>query len=109
MSFLISDAIAQDAGAAGSEPGAINFIFLIAMFVIFYFLLLRPQLKRAKEHKKMSKGLEKHDEVATSGGLIGKVTKLDESFITLQVAEGVKVQVQRSAVSALLPKGSFKG
>lgn len=106
MSFFISDAWAQDAGAA--DPGMINFIFLIIIFIIFYFLLLRPQLKRAKEHKKMTEALAKDDEIVTNGGLAGKIIKVDESFITLKVAENVQVQVQRSAVASLLPKGTIK-
>lgn len=109
MSFFISDAIAQDAGAAAAgEPGMANFIFLIVLFAIFYFLLLRPQIKRAKEHKKMTEALSKNDEVVTSGGLIGRITKVDDSFVTLQIAEGIQVQMQKSAVSSLLPKGTFK-
>ncbi len=108
MSFFISDAIAQEASAAGGEPGMINFAFLIVLFLIFYFLLLRPQIKRAKEHKKMTEALSKNDEVVTTGGIAGKVTKIDDSFATVKIAEGVEVQVQRSAVGSLLPKGSVK-
>lgn len=110
MSFFISDAMAQQAPAAagGGEAGMANFIFLIALFAIFYFLLLRPQLKRAKEHKKMTEALAKNDEVVTSGGIAGRVTKVEDSFITLQIAENVEVQVQKNAVGSLLPKGSLK-
>ena len=109
MSFFITDAMAQQApAAAGGEPGIVNFVFLIVLFVIFYFMLLRPQLKRAKEHKKMTAGIAKNDEVVTSGGLAGRVVKLDETFITLQIAAGVEVQVQRHAIGSLLPKGSLK-
>lgn len=107
MSFFISDAMAQEA-AAGGEPGMINFVFLIVLFLIFYFLLLRPQIKRAKEHKKMTEALAKNDEVVTSGGIAGKVIKVDESFISLKIAEGVEVQVQKNAVGSLLPKGTIK-
>ena len=107
MSFFISDAMAQEA-AAGGEPGMANFAFLIILFVIFYFLLLRPQIKRAKEHKKMTEALSKNDEVVTTGGIAGKVTKIDESFAMVKIAEGVEVQVQRSAIGSLLPKGSVK-
>lgn len=109
MSFFISDAMAQQAPAAGGgEPGMINFIFLIVLFLIFYFLLLRPQIKRAKEHKKMTEALAKNDEVVTSGGIAGKIVKVDDSFITVQIAEGVEVQVQKNAISSLLPKGTVK-
>ncbi len=107
MSFFISDAMAQESAAA-TGPGASNLIFLVVMFVAFYFVLLRPQMKRAKEHKKMTQTLSKNDEVVTSGGLVGRVHKIDDNFITLQIAEGVKVQLQRSAVTSMLPKGSFK-
>jgi len=107
MSFFISDAMAQEA-AAGGEPGMANFAFLIILFVIFYFLLLRPQIKRAKEHKKMTEALSKNDEVVTTGGIAGKVTKIDESFAMVKIAEGVEVQVQRSSIGSLLPKGSVK-
>jgi len=107
MSFFISDAMAQDAAAAG-EPGMINFVFMIVLFAIFYFLLLRPQMKRAKEHKKLTENLSKNDEVVTTGGIAGKVSKVDDSFIKLQIAEGVEVQVQRNAVASVLPKGSLK-
>ncbi len=108
MSFFISDAMAQEAAAAGGEPGMINFAFLIVLFLIFYFLLLRPQIKRAKEHKKMTEALSKNDEVITTGGIAGKVIKIDESFATVKIAEGVEVQVQRSSIGSLLPKGSVK-
>ena len=108
MSFFISDAMAQEAAAAGGEPGMINFAFLIVLFLIFYFLLLRPQIKRAKEHKKMTTELSKNDEVVTTGGIAGKITKLDDSFATVKIAEGVEVQVQRTAIGSLLPKGSVK-
>lgn len=109
MSFFISDAMAQDAGAAaGGDPGMINFVFLIVLFVIFYFLLLRPQMKRAKEHKKMTEALSKNDEVVTAGGIVGKVLKVEDSFVTVQVAEGVEVLVQKNSVGSLLPKGTVK-
>lgn len=108
MSFFISDAMAQDA-AAGGDAGMINFVFLIALFAIFYFLLLRPQIKRAKEHKKMTAELAKNDEIVTSGGIAGRVSKVDDSFIMLQVAEGVVLQVQKNAIASVLPKGSLKG
>jgi len=108
MSFFISDAMAQQAPAAGGEPGIINFVFLLVLFLIFYFLLLRPQIKRAKEHKKMTEALSKNDEVVTSGGIAGKVIKIEDSFVTMQIAAGVEVQVQRSAIGSLLPKGSLK-
>ncbi len=108
MSFFISDAMAQDAAGAAGDPGLASFIPLILIFLVFYFLLLRPQIKRQKEHKKMTETLSKHDEVVTSGGIAGRITKLDESFVTVLIADGVQVQVQRSAIASLLPKGTVK-
>ena len=107
MSFLISDAHAQ--GGGGAAGGGIeSFIFLILLFVVFYFLLIRPQQKRAKEHKKMTEGLAKGDEVITNGGVLGKITDVSENFISVEVAEGVELKVQRTAVAALMPKGTIK-
>jgi preprotein translocase subunit YajC len=107
MSLFISDAMAAG-GAGAAEPGFGSLIPLVLIFVIFYFLLLRPQIKRAKEHKKMTESLAKGDEVVTTGGLLGRIAKLDEDFITLEIAEGVSVKVQRSAIGSLMPKGTVK-
>ena len=85
-----------------------DFVFLILLFVVFYFLLIRPQMKRAKEHKKMVGSLAKGDEVVTNGGMLGKITKMGDDFITVEIAEGLEVNVQKQAVSALLPKGTIK-
>ena len=82
--------------------------FLIAMFVLMYFLLIRPQQKRAKEHKKLLKELKKGDEVVTNGGVIGKVTSVDESFATIEISDGVIVKVQKQGINQKLPKGSAK-
>jgi preprotein translocase subunit YajC len=82
--------------------------FLIAMFVLMYFLLIRPQQKRAKEHKKLLKELKKGDEVVTNGGVIGKVTSVDESFATLEISDGVIVKVQKQGINQKMPKGSAK-
>jgi preprotein translocase subunit YajC len=111
MSFFISDAIAQGTAGASGQPGFFGpqLIMLIAIFVLFYFLLIRPQAKRAKEHKQMVESLSKGDEVVSSGGLLGRIADMDDNFITLEVAEGVKVKVQRQAVTTLVPKGTFKG
>ncbi len=107
MSFFISDAWAEAAPAAVS-PSIMEFVPLLLIFVVFYFLLIRPQMKRAKEHKKMTEALAKNDEVVTTGGLLGKIARIDESFVTLEVAEGVEIKVQRSAITALMPKGTYK-
>lgn len=107
MGFLISDAYAQGGGGAAG-PGMGDFLFLIIIFAVFWFLLIRPQQKRQKEHKAMVEGLSKGDEVVTNGGLLGKITKVGDNFVTLEIADGLKVQVQRMAVAALMPKGTMK-
>lgn len=108
MSFFISDAFAQATGASQGAAPYGDFIFLILLFVVFYFLLIRPQMKRAKEHKNLVASLSKGDEVVTNGGLLGKITKLGDGFITLEVAEGLEVNVQRGSVAASMPKGTIK-
>lgn len=108
MSFFINDAWAEGAPAAGADAGFMSLIPLVLIFIIFYFLLLRPQIKRAKDHKKMVESLAKGDEVVTNGGLLGKVTHLGESFMVVEIAQGVEVKVQKSAVSSLVPKGTMK-
>ncbi|MDX9741806.1 MAG: preprotein translocase subunit YajC [Gammaproteobacteria bacterium] len=106
MGFFIEDAWAQEGAAAAG--GFASLLPLILIFVIFYFLLLRPQIKRAKEHKKMVEALARGDEVITTGGLLGRITRLDENFVSLELAEGVVVRVQRSAVGSMVPKGTIK-
>ena len=107
MDWLISTASAQSAAAPGaSGMGAL--LLPIVMIVVFYFLLIRPQSKRAKEHRAMVASLEVGAEVATSGGIIGKVTEGSEQFLTVEIAPGVNVKVQRHTVSQVLPKGSMK-
>lgn len=81
---------------------------LILIFVLFYFMLIRPQTKRAKEHKSMVEALQKGDEVVTAGGTLGRVTKVSEGYVSLQVAENVEIQVQKQSVQLLLPKGTLK-
>jgi len=109
MSFFINEAWAEGApAAAGAEAGFMSLVPLILIFAIFYFLLLRPQIKRAKEHKKMVESLAKGDEVVTNGGLLGKITQLGDSFMVVEIAQGVEVKVQKSAVSSLVPKGTMK-
>ncbi len=106
MNFFISDAWAQD--GAGASSGFVSLIPLILIFVIFYFLLLRPQIKRAKEHRKMVGSLAKGDEIVTNGGLLGRITRLDEEFVSVEIADGVVVRVQRTAVSSMVPKGTLR-
>jgi preprotein translocase subunit YajC len=81
---------------------------MIALFAIFYFLLIRPQQKRQKEHRNMVADLAKGDEIVTMGGLLGKITAVDENFITLQVAKDIELKVQKASVQAMMPKGTFK-
>ena len=83
-------------------------LFLVAMFVLMYFLLIRPQQKRAKDHKKLLSELKKGDEVVTNGGVLGKINSVDESFATLEIAEGVVVKVQKQGINQKMPKGSAK-
>ena len=85
-----------------------SFLPLIIIFVIFYFLLIRPQMKRAKEHKKLVSELGNGDEVVTNGGLLGRITNVGESFVTVEVADSVKIKVQRHAIASVMPKGTVK-
>ena len=105
MNFFISDAWAQTGSAGG---GLIGLLPMVLIFVIFYFLLIRPQQKRAKEHKAMVAGVAKGDEIVTNGGTLGKVVDVDDNFVTVEVAEGVNIKVQRMAISQMMPKGTVK-
>jgi preprotein translocase subunit YajC len=108
--FLIATAHAQEAAGAGQQPGLFESLLpLIVLFVIFYFVLIRPQSKRAKEHKQMVEGLSRGDEVITNGGIAGRITNVGEEFVTAEIANGVEVKVQRQMVMTVLPKGSLKG
>lgn len=105
LDFFIASAHAQDAAQPG---GLMSFLPLIIIFVIFYFLLIRPQMKRAKEHRKLVEALSVGDEVVTNGGLLGKITKVGESFVTVELGENVQVRLQRHAVASVMPKGTIK-
>ena len=105
LDFFIASAYAQDATPQG---GLMSFLPLIIIFVIFYFLLIRPQMKRAKEHKNLVANLNTGDEVVTNGGLLGKITKVGESFVTVELAENVRVRIQKHAVASVMPKGTIK-
>ncbi len=109
MSFLINDALADGAAAATQHQasGTSTLIFLIATFVLFYFVMIRPQSKRAKEHRKMVSTLTQGDEVVTNGGILGRISKLDESFVTLEIAQGIEMKVQRPAIANAVPKGTI--
>jgi len=108
MDWLIATASAQAAGGTGQSSMLTGLLFPVAMIVVFYFLLIRPQTKRAKEHRQMVSALEVGAEVATSGGIIGKVTEVSEQFLTVEIADGVRVKVQRHTVAQILPKGTLK-
>jgi preprotein translocase subunit YajC len=110
LNLVISSAHAADpAPAAGMAGGFMSFLPLVIIFVIFYFLLIRPQSKRAKEHREMVAKLAKGDEVVAGGGILGRVTDVSESYITVEIADGVAIKVQRQAVAQVLPKGTVKG
>jgi preprotein translocase subunit YajC len=108
LDFLISPAYAQTAPAAGAGTDFLSFLPLVVIFVVFYFLMLRPQQKRAKETKAMLEALQKGDEVVTVGGIAGKITRLTDQYASVEIATGVEVTVQRQAVATVLPKGSLK-
>ena len=103
--MLITPAFAQSSG--GLAEGGFGLLPIIFVMVIFYFLLIRPQQKRAKQHKEMVAALSKGEEVVTNGGLLGKVTDVDDNFISLEIANGLTVKVQRQAVSQVMPKGTY--
>ncbi len=109
--MFISEAFAQAAPAATSGTPGFDLPQLLmfgGMFVVLYFVMIRPQMKRQKEHKSMVDALAKGDEVVTSGGVVGKVSRLGESFLYVEIANGIEVQLQRGAVIQVLPKGSVK-
>jgi preprotein translocase subunit YajC len=105
LDFFIASAHAQDAAQPG---GLMSVLPLIIIFVIFYFLLIRPQMKRAKEHKKLVSELGNGDEVVTNGGLLGRITHVGESFVTVELADNVQIKVQKHAVASVMPKGTIK-
>jgi preprotein translocase subunit YajC len=104
---LISNAYAQ-AAAAGPMDGAMQFMPIILMFVVLYFLMIRPQQKKAKEHRALLEALSKGDEVITNSGIGGRITKVGDEFVTVEIAENVQIQMQKGAVVVVLPKGSLK-
>ncbi|MDH5613250.1 MAG: preprotein translocase subunit YajC [Gammaproteobacteria bacterium] len=109
MSFFISDALAEAAPAAATQADPLASLILpIGLVVLFYFFLIRPQSKRQKEHKEMVAGLQKGEEVITSGGLLGKVTSISENFVTLEISRDVTIHVQKNSIQAVMPKGTIK-
>jgi len=106
MSF-INNVYAQEAGAPASSAGYELLFMVVIFFLIMYFLVIRPQNKRNKEHKALLGSLSKGDEIATSGGVLGKITQVDDSFVHIEVQEGVKLKIQKQSVSSVLPKGTL--
>ena len=104
----INPAYAQGAGAPGQGDGYMSLIMIMLMFGVLYFLMIRPQMKRAKEHKTMLDALQKGDEVVTVGGVLGRITKIGDNYVTVEIANNIEVQAQRSAIQLVLPKGTIK-
>ena len=105
--MLINEAWAQAAAPAGGD--LMSMLPILLMFIVLYFVMIRPQMKRAKEHKTMVDALQKGDEVVAAGGVLGRVTKVSENYVTLEIASNVEIRVQRPAVQVVLPKGTIKG
>jgi preprotein translocase subunit YajC len=112
LDFLISNAVAAEEVASATqeaaEPGFEGLLFPIALIAIFYFLLIRPQQKRNKDHKKMVAEAKKGDEIVTNGGVLGKITEVGDHFVTLEIAANMSVQVMKSSISSVMPKGTYK-
>ena len=108
MDFLISSAYAQTAAPGASPNALMSFLPLVILFGIFYFMLIRPQMKRSKEQRTMISALAKGDEVLTNGGLLGRVEDIADQFVTLEIAPNTVVKLQKQAISAVLPKGTLK-
>jgi preprotein translocase subunit YajC len=108
MSFFISPAMAEPAAGAAGMGDFSSLIFIVGFGLIFYFMMWRPQSKRAKDHRTLIGGLSKGDEVVTNGGMIGKVTKVTDDYLVLMVGEGTELKFQKASVAAALPKGTIK-
>ena len=105
---MISLAYAQTAGAADASGGFMQLLPMILMFGVLWFLMIRPQMKKAKEHKALLAALAKGDEVVTQGGILGRIVKVDESYVTVEIAAGTEVVVQKPSIGLVLPKGTLK-
>ena len=106
--MLISTAYAQTAASPSIGGDYQQILMMVAMFVVLYFIMVRPQMKRAKEHKALVEALSKGDEVVTQGGIVGRITKVGDNFVSVEIAPNVEVQVQKPAIQLVLPKGSLK-
>ncbi|GIX33933.1 MAG: preprotein translocase subunit YajC [Lysobacterales bacterium] len=109
MLSLIPPALAQSPGASPQPSLMQPLVLLVIFFLIFYFIAIRPQMKRQREHRAMVESLQRGDEVVTQGGLAGRIEEVGDSFLSLEIAQGVRVKVQKFAVAAVLPKGTLKG
>lgn len=107
MTVLVNQAWAQGAGASPGG-GLESMLLIVLMFVVLYFLMIRPQMKRTKEHKTMIDALQKGDEVVAAGGVLGRISRLNENYVTLEIANNIEIQVQRPAIQLVLPKGTIK-
>ena len=109
MSFFISNAYGQSIFGGGSAAaGLTSYLPIIVMFAAVYFLMIRPQMKRQKEHRNMLAAMAKGDEVVTNGGIVGKVTKVGEAYVGVEISEGTEITVQKASVTTILPKGTIK-
>ncbi len=106
--MFVSPVYAQATGGAPGDAGLTAFLPIILMFVLLWFLMIRPQMKRSKQHKEMVDALQKGDEVVTAGGVVGKITKLSDAYVTLEITAGTEIIVQRASVQLPLPKGTIK-
>ncbi len=106
--FLIPAAWAAESGASQSSPLPLDLLIIVAFALVFYLIVWRPQSKRAKEHRELVGGLAKGDEIITSGGLVGRITKVDDQFIVFEAADNIELRLQKSAVTQALPKGTIK-
>ena len=109
MSFFIDNVLAENGATPSASPDFSFFIMIGIFFLIMYFMIIRPQSKRAKEHKQLIESLAKGDEVVTNGGMLGKITDVGESLIQMEVSQGVTIKVQKNAVTMVMPKGTMKG
>lgn len=108
MSFFISDAMAEAAPAAQGGDPITALLFPLGLIFLFYFFLIRPQSKRAKEHRSMVEALSKGDEVVTQGGILGKITHVGENFVSVEIADNITIKIQKASIGALMPKGTIK-
>ena len=106
MDIFIQNAWAES--AAAPETGLLNLIMLVVLFVVFYFLLIRPQTKRVKEHKKMVDSLAKGDEIMTGGGILGEIINMADDYVIIEIAPNIQIKVQRQSISTVIPKGTIK-